>query len=836
MTSSHPDLQHAAPRSLQRTEAEARAALLRVESCEVELDLASDVESFGSRTTLRFTSAGGATFVDLKPRRVRSLVLNGKPLGADDLVGGRLPLETVPGANELVVDAVMAFRNDGEGLHRSVDPADGRHYVYGMSFMDAAPSIFACFDQPDLKAPYTFTVRAPRDWVVVGNAPATSPEPGLWRIGPTPPLSTYFVTVVAGPYHVIRDEHDGIPLGLSSRASLAGALDADAEDLLAVTRASLDELHRLFGIRYAFGDYHQAFVPEFNAGAMENPGCVTLRDQMLSSTRLSRGARIVRATTIAHELAHQWFGNLVTPRWWDDLWLNESFAEYAGTRVVADATEYADAWVDNSYLRRCWGLGADLGPNTHPVAGTGAVDALAALQDFDGISYAKGASILRQLNTRLGDEVFLGGVVEHMRRHEFGNATMHDLFAAWEQAGAGDLSAFTGAWLRTSGADTITLDRAAGVVRRTPPPGQQVARTHTLSIAVRAAAGWTSRPLVLDAAETPVELPAEMPGEVGGPPAPVMLDPHEQTWALVLPDAATVEALPAELPAVRDDLQRAATWNQLRMAHDHGVLDPALVVDVAVAAPPVEDLEDTPVRAVPRRTVPWLLQTLLPLAPDGSRERVHLAALARVAAEPAGAEHQHSAFRLAIATATDPGALRGWLTSPPEGIEIDQDLRWRVLVRLAVLGACDAAELDAALADDPTAQARVEHSRARASLPDPAAKAWAWARFTGEVSVPNYDLEAAGTGLWQPGQEELTAPYVARYFDALDAVAEVHQGWVRGTAVEAFFPATALGQETLDRARERLADETLDLTVRRRLADATDLLARRLAVRTRYGA
>ena len=374
---------------------------------------------------------------------------------------------------------------------------------------------------------------------------------------------------------------------------------------------------------------------------------------------------------------------------------------------------------------------------------------------------------------------------------------MHDLFAAWEHAGAGDLSAFTGAWLRTSGADTITLDRAAGVVRRTPPPGQQVERTHTLGVAVREDAGWRTRPLVLDSAETPVEVGA----------APVVLDPHEQTWALVLPDPATVEALVEELPALRDDLQRAATWNQLRMAHDHGVLDPARVVDVAVTAPPVEDLEDTPVRAVPRRTVPWLVQTLLPLAPDGSCERVRLAALARLAAEPAGAEHQHSAFRLAIATATDPDVLRGWLVSAPPGIEIDQDLRWRVLVRLAVLGACDATELDAALAADPTAQARVEHSRARASLPDPEAKAWAWARFTGEVSVPNYDLEAAGTGLWQPGQEHLTAPYVARYFDALDTVAQVHQGWVRGTAVEAFFPATALSQDTLDRARERLADE-----------------------------
>ena len=330
----------------------------------------------------------------------------------------------------------MPFRNDGEGLHRSVDPADGRHYVYGMSFMDAAPSIFACFDQPDLKAPYTFHVTAPTDWTVVGNAPATQVEPGVWELETTQPLSTYFVTLVAGPYHVLRDEHDGIPLGLSARASLAPHLDKDADELFTMTKACFDEFHRLFGIRYPFGDYHQAFVPEFNAGAMENPGCVTFRDNLVFASRVTRGARILRATTVSHEMAHQWFGNIVTPRWWDDLWLNESFAEYLGNRVAADVTEYDDAWVHTAYSRRQWGLVADQAPTTHPVAGNGAADALSALQSFDGISYVKGSTVLKQLATSLGDEVFLGGVVDHMTRHRFGNATLHDLVG---QLGAGRL-------------------------------------------------------------------------------------------------------------------------------------------------------------------------------------------------------------------------------------------------------------------------------------------------------------------------------------------------------------------------------------------------------------
>ncbi|MDN4161961.1 aminopeptidase N [Nocardioides abyssi] len=807
-------------RSLQRTEAEARAALLTVESYDVRLDLAADESTFASTTTIRFDSLGGPTFVDLKPARVHRVVLNGSALDPDALDRGRLPLETATGPNELVVEATMRFRNDGEGLHRSVDPVDGRHYVYGMSFMDAAPSVFACFDQPDLKAPYTVTVLAPHDWTVVGNAPATNPEPGLWHIGPTQPLSTYFVTVVAGPYHLVRDEHDGIALGLSARASLAGALEADADELMTMTRQCFDEFHRLFGIRYPFGDYHQAFVPEFNAGAMENPGCVTFRDQLVFDTRVTRGLKMSRATTVAHEMAHQWFGNIVTPRWWDDLWLNESFAEYMGVRVTADVTEYADAWVDNSYARRQWGLTADLGPGTHPVAGNGAADAVSALQDFDGISYAKGSTVLRQLAGRLGDDVFLAGVVDHLESHRFGNATMHDLFASWERAGAGDLSAFTDQWLRTAGPDVIALDRAAGVLRRTPPAGHPADRAHTLRVAVARGGRWEVEQVTVEGPETAYDA-----GD-----APVVVDPFNDTWAAVVPDTATVTALADLLPSITDPALVAGVWNNVRTALHLGSVDPAAVVDLAVARFPVEDTGDFPHVAVPRRTIPWVFQTLVPLAPEGSMERLHAAVLARLETLEPGSEEQLAAFRAAIRSATDPAVLRGWLGTAPSGIEADLDLRWRVLVRLAVLGATDAAELDAELAAAPTAAATVEHTRARASLPDADAKAWAWARFTGEVDVPNYELEAAGLGLWQPSQRELTAPYVERYFADLPATASVRSGWVLADAAEAFFPATSIERSTLEQARALLEAPDLADPLRRRLADGADRLARMLAV------
>jgi aminopeptidase N len=815
--------------SLRHAEAIARRDLLSVEEYDVRLDLASDDQTFGSVTTIRFASRGGPTFLDLKPVRVEEIRFNGRVLDSALLRRGRLPLDTVEGVNEIVVDAVMPFRNDGEGLHAHVDPADGRRYVYGMSFMEAAPTVFACFDQPDLKAPFTFHVRAPADWTVIGNAPATRTESGpgrtaLWELARTQPLSTYFVTLVAGPYHVIRDEHDGIPLGLSARASIAGALDADADELLTMTKACFDEFHRLFGIRYPFGDYHQAFVPEFNAGAMENPGCVTFRDPLVFTSRVTRGVRIQRATTVAHEMAHQWFGNIVTPRWWDDLWLNESFAEYMGNRVTADVTEYDDAWTHNAYARRQWGLVADQRPSTHPVAGNGAEDAGSALQDFDGISYAKGSSILKQLNAALGDDVFFAGAIDHFERHRFGNATMHDLFASWERAGAGDLSTFTSDWLRTAGPDTIVLDRAAGVVRRTPPAGHPAARAHTFRVA-RALpdAKWEVAPLTLAGPETAYD----------GGSAAVVLDPYEDSWALVQPDATTVAALKSLLPRTEDTLLRAGVWNNVRSAFHNAAIDPADVLDLVEAGLPVEDSDDALFY-----TMPWVLAKVVPLTadPGAALDRVHGATTAKALAAGSGSPLQLAAFQAAVSSAGSASRLRDWLQGRevPPGVEVDLDLRWRILVRLAVLGATDRGELQAELDAEPTARSRVEHTRAVASLPDPEAKAWAWDRFTGRVDVPNYELEAAGLGMWRVEHEGVLAPYVERYFAEVAETAQVRSGWVLADAARWFFPLIFDTAETLERARELIARDDFDAAMRRRVIDLADELERRIAIRTAY--
>ncbi len=815
--------------SLSLDESRRRAELITVTSYDVRLDLSGDDKTFTSTSTIRFTVHGtGDTFVDVKPKHLVGAHLNGGPLDVQQLHDGRLPLAGVSGENELVVEAVMGYRHDGEGLHRAVDPADGKHYTYAMSFLDAAPNIFACFDQPDLKAPYTFHVTAPEDWVVVGNGRAERVEPGRWELATTQPLSTYFVTLVAGPYHVVTREHDGITLGLECRASLARHLDKDAEEIFTITGQCFDEFHRLFGIRYAFGDYHQAFVPEFNAGAMENPGCVTFRDPLVFTSKVTRFERTNRATTIAHEMAHQWFGDLVTMRWWDDLWLNESFAEYMGNRVTHDATEFKDAWVDVGFGRKRWGVETDQRPSTHPVAGNGAVDALAALQDFDGISYAKGSAVLKQLNARLGDEVFFAGVRDHFTRNRFGNATMHDLFSSWESAGAGDLDEWSQGWLRTAGLDLLRVDRSGArpEIIRTTPEDFPADRHHAISLARHdGGSGWVVEPVVVEADRTPV------PATTG---QPVVLDPAEQSWARFALDDLTVAAMPGLLPAIDDPVMRSAVWNAVRDAVGNALLAPETALHLVEVALPHET-QDLGVTAIGRFGIDILAGRLMS-DPATALARVHQVARRRAESAQPESGVQLAAMRAAIASCADPGQLNRWVQNEDlvPGVVVDLDLRWKILVRLAGLGAVDRTELQRWLDQETTAQAKVDHARCLASLPDEEAKAYAWARFDGSVDTSNYEVEAAGLGMWLPGQEELTAPYVDRYFAEVPGLVKVHSGWLLADAARVFFPRLSLKQATVDAAERVLADASLDLSLRRALVDEADDLSRYLRVRETF--
>ena len=559
-------------RSLTLAEARERSSLITVTSYAVELDLDQGSEVFGSRTSVRFTCAqpGADSWIDLKARSVETISLNGESLDPADVVDGRLPLAGLAADNELVVAATMAYSHDGQGLHRATDPADDLDYVYGHLFLDAAPSVYACFDQPDLKAPYDVTVHAPLDWTVIGNGAASEVGAGTWSLATTKPLATYFMTVCAGPYVSVHDEHDGIPLGLHARASLREPLERHAAELFDVTKRSFDYFHGLFGIRYPFGEYHQVFVPEFNAGAMENPGCVTFRDQYLYRGAATRDELLTRANTVSHEMSHMWFGDIVTMKWWDDLWLNESFAEYMSHRCLVDATEYTDAWVDSSIVRKVWGYGAERSPSTHPVAGVEALDAQSALQNFDGISYAKGAATLRQLIAYVGDDQFIAGVRAYLNDKSYGNGTLADFLAAIETASGKDLEAWSRAWLLTADRDTISVDvdEQAGVVesavvRREAPADRPADRPHAFDVA-----GWTDgRELgrVMVTVTGPETALAELEGTPGA---------HRRRAQRVRPDVGPRTPVRrhggrAAVPA-RPDPRRAGPRRRVVRAHRRG--------------------------------------------------------------------------------------------------------------------------------------------------------------------------------------------------------------------------------------------------------------------------
>ncbi|MEU0089889.1 aminopeptidase N [Kribbella sp. NPDC006257] len=808
--------------------ARTRAAALTVHSYDVDLDLTRGDQTFGSTTRIVFSASSQSSFLDVKPAELTSVTLNGEAVDVAGLSDGRLALTGLTAENELVVVASMLYSNDGEGLHRSVDAADGLTYLYAMSFLDAAPRIFACFDQPDLKAPYKVTVTAPPEWIVLGNGAATQVSPGRWELAETKPLSTYFVTLVAGPYHQILDSHDGIPLGVVSRQSLAEALDRDAEDIFTVTKQAFDEFHRLFGYRYPFGEYHQAFVPEFNAGAMENPGCVTFRDAMVFRSAVTDQERSGRARTIVHEMAHQWFGDTVTMQWWNDLWLNESFAEYMAHRVSSAVTQYTDNWIDFAFVRKWWGLQADQRSSTHPIAADAVKDALSSLDDFDGISYAKGAATLKQLAAYLGDDVFLAGVRAHITSHEFGNATFADLVGKWTEAGAAGLEDWAQNWLRTPGVDTISAERTAtGVkLRRVAPAAYPASRPHQLTVGGFDESGrGVSVPVLLDSDEVEVELDPSL--------AVIVPDAADDTWAKIRLDADSLGRLTEVLPKIEDGVTRAVVLNSLRDAVADAELDPQLGFDVVLAALPHED-SDIAVATMVSWSLARLLGGYLPYEPH--RQQLADVLAARVGSTPAGSSLQLAVVRGLVRVSSEVEQLKGWLagTGVPEGLAVDAELRWDITQRLARLGAIGDAEIDAELERDHSSEGQVHATECRASLPTAEAKERAWNLITTDADAANYDLYAAATGFWHPSQEDLTAPYVERYFAEIAATEKLRSGWAVARGAQLAFPRFSIDERVVRLAADLVADESVAAGIRRAIGDEADDLKRALAVRAAY--
>ncbi|MFE6893253.1 aminopeptidase N [Streptomyces sp. NPDC057694] len=830
---------------LTRDEAQTRAQLIEVHHYTVDLDLNRGPDTFDSRTAIRFTAhTAGDTFVEVKPAELRTVTLDGQPLDPAALDDNRLPLPGLAeGEHELVLDAVMRYSHTGEGMHRFTDPTDGETYLYTQLFLDDIQRVFAAFDQPDLKAVFDLTVTAPEGWTVLANGVTEHLGDGKWRATTTPLLSTYLVAVAAGPWHSIRTEHRGLPFGLHCRRSLAPHLDADADEILDATRACYDRYHEKFDEPYPFDSYDQAFVPEFNAGAMENPGLVTFRDEFVYRSAVTDTERQTRAMVIAHEMAHMWFGDLVTLKWWDDIWLNESFAEYMGYQTLTEATRFKDTWVDFGIARKAWGYDADQRPSTHPVAPEDVPDTASALLNFDGISYAKGASALRQLVAWLGEKDFLAGINTHFARHKFGNATLADFIESLASGTDRDVHAWADTWLRTTGVDTLTArvtEAPADPESWTLTLDQQGGRPHRIAVGLydHAPADTSAGRAFVLRDRIDVDVPGEPRTFHGARPALIVPNDQDLTYAKVRLDPASEEAALRGLSGIPDPLTRAVVWNTLRDMVRDGQLEPAAYLETAAAHLPAETdlaivqgvLAFAHTQVADRCTAPadrpaaltlltTLCEDLVRRTEDGSHPGLRL-----------------TAVRHLIDAAQYADVIRDWYDSGavPGGPELDPELRWRILGRLSVLGAVDDAVIEAELAHDPSAVGQEGAARCHAALPDPQAKAAAWdALFTTdpERDLSNYLFTATAQGFWQPEQADLLRSYIPRYFTDATALAERRGPAIAAAVGRYAFPEHAIDTDTLRLGEQCLANDNPSPSLRRRLADQLDDLARVLKAR-----
>jgi aminopeptidase N len=836
--------------NLTRDEARERARLLDIESYRVELDLTVGDATFGSVTTVRFrcASPGASTFADLSAPAVREITLNGTRLGLEQFDGDRIMLDSLAESNELRVAADCAYSRSGEGLHRFTDPADGGVYLYSDLETFDAHRIYACFDQPDLKATFQLEVIAEPGWQVISNMAPTvtaAPVPGMssarWQFPPAPVLPTYITAVAAGPYHVVRDEHDGIPLGIFCRQSLASYLDPD--EIFEVTRQGFDYFHAAFGVRYPFGKYDQMFVPEFKAGAMENPGCVTFVEAYVFRSRVTDTYRESRAETILHEMAHMWFGDLVTMRWWDDLWLNESFATWAGTVAQAEGTRWTTAWTTFAQAWKAWAYRQDQLPSTHPVAAD--IPDIAAVEvNFDGITYAKGAAVLKQLVAHVGRENFLTGLRRYFGQHAWGNAVLGDLLAALEHASGRELSGWSKKWLETAGVNTLRPEYqcdddgrfTAFTVNQEASASHPVLRPHRIAIGLysRGEAGLTRQHRVeldIDGERT------EVPELVGHDrPDLVLVNDDDLTYAKIRLDDHSLRTLVTRIGEFADSLPAALCWaSAWDMCRDAEMATRDYVSLVMSGVSTIEDIS--------------VVQTVLRQAAAAARRfadpgwrRAGLERIARTLrdllehAEP-GSDHQLAYAQALAGVAASPGdlaLLAGLLdgSAAVEGLAIDTDLRWLLLYRLASRGAAGPAEIDAELARDATDAGARHAATCRAAILDPAAKEEAWARITGG-RLSNATFRATLDGFVSPDSEELLAPYAQRYFDV---VADVWRDWSADMAqyfAENAYPSWDVTPEAIAAADDCSQRTDPPAPLRRLLTEGRDDVARALRCRRR---
>lgn len=845
--------------NLTRAEARERAKLIAVDSYEVELDLTRGDKVFGTTTAVKFTATpGSSTFIDAVTDTVQSVTLNGRELDPAEVSDGiRIELPDLAADNELLVVAEAPYMNTGEGLHRFVDPVDHEVYLYTQFEVPDSRRMFAVFEQPDLKASFTFTVIAPSHWDIVSNSPTPEPVetiPGtdggarsVWEFTPTPRLSSYVTALIAGPYQSVRSEvvsADGkvTPLGVFARKSLMQYLDAD--NIFELTRQGFEFFEAQFGCPYPFEKYDQLFVPEFNAGAMENAGAVTILEGYIFRSKVTDAQVERRAITVLHELAHMWFGDLVTMRWWNDLWLNESFAEYMSHLAAVENTRFDRAWTTFASVEKSWAYRQDQLPTTHPIFAE--INNLEDVEvNFDGITYAKGASVLRQLVAWVGPEEFMSGVREYFRKHAWQNTELSDLMAELEKASGRDLDQWGRLWLETAGVNTLRPELAVGddgtissfAILQSATESQPTIRPHRLAVGFYnlTAAGKLERvhraELDVDGGRT------EVPSLAGlAQPDLILLNDDDLAYAKVRLDPKSLATATAHLKDFSRSLPRTLVWGSAWDAARDGETPARRYVELILAN--IAEESDSSVIQVQLRQLATTLNFYV--APE-HKEATAAAAVDRLwdlaSGVPAGSDAQLQfvkSYALLARSAgqldTVAGLLEGNLVL--EGLTVDQDLRWELLTSLVAGGRAGQEQIDAELGQDNTATGQNAAALAKAAIPTPEAKAAAWDAIVVKGELSNALQGSAVSGFTRVLDTSLLEPYAEKYFDAVPGIVQERTHALAQQIVVGLYPAQLTTQATVDRTDEFLASLPEDgAALRRMMLENRDGVARALRAR-----